>query len=275
MFKSSVPILMYHHVRPGAGMIACTPENFENQLQWLQKNGYRSLSLDEFAQHLAGQDVGKAVLITFDDGYLNNWVYAFPLLQKYGFKATVFLVTSWVGQGLVRPNTLSPTELPPCPDHHECERLIALGRSDEVIVRWSEVRAMQDSQLIEFHSHTHTHTRWDLQLNQNKNEQMQWELEQSKQTLERELGGCSTHLCWPQGYFDSEYIQLAQSAGFKYLYTTRAFARNTSDTAPEHIHRFAVRNRPGHTLGKRIRASHHPLIAPFFNTYKTWRKKRR
>ena len=273
MFKPSIPVLMYHHVRPDAGMIACTPEHFESQLQWLQQHGYHSISLDQFAQHLAGKDLGpKAVLITFDDGYLNNWVYAYPLLKKYGFKACIFLVSSWLHHGAIRPNSTSTQPLPACPDHYQCEALIAAGRSDEVILRWSEVLAMQDSGLIEFHSHTHTHTRWDQQIGTDKNSRMQWELAQSKHCLLTELGQSSEHLCWPQGYFDEDYIQIAQQAGFNYLYTTQAFGRNTAQTSPLHIHRFAVRNRPGRTLGKRIRASHHPLIAPFFNSFKAWRK---
>lgn len=274
MINSSVPVLMYHHVRPNAGMIACTPENFESQLQWLQKKGYRGITLDEFATHLAGKPIGKAVLITFDDGYLNNWVYAYPLLKKYGFKATVFLVTSWIHHGELRPTTESGLPLPACPDHHGCEDLIHQGQSDEVIMRWSEIQAMQDSGLIEFHSHTHTHTRWDLNASEDKNARMQWELQQSRATLVAELGHVSNHLCWPQGYFDADYVQIAQQAGFDYLYTTKAFGRNTKDTEPTHIYRFAVRNRPGTTLGKRIRASHHPLVAPFFNTFKQWRRLR-
>ena len=275
MINSSVPVLMYHHVRPQAGMIACTPENFESQLQWLQKNGYHGLTLDEFAAHLAGKPVGKGVLITFDDGYLNNWVYAYPLLKKYGFKATIFLVTSWINHGDCRVNSDVNAELPACPDHHTCEQLIHAGRSDEVILRWSEIQAMQESGLIEFHSHTHTHTRWDLLDGEDKNVRMQWELQQSRATLVNELGEVSDHLCWPQGYFDEDYIQIAQQAGFTYLYTTQAFGRNTKHTSPAHIYRFAVRNRPGTTLGKRIRASHHPLMAPFFNTFKQWRRQRR
>ena len=275
--KRSIPVLMYHHVRPGAGMIACTPEHFESQLQWLKDNDYASLTLDEFAQHLAGQEVlkihgkSKAVLITFDDGYLNNWVYAFPLLEKYGFKAAIFLVTSWLHHGEIRSNTKMAAELPDCPDHHECEALIAKGRSDGVILRWEEVKAMQASGLIEFHSHTHTHTRWDKIDAINKNQQMQWELETSKQTLHQKLGLVSPHLCWPQGYFDDDYVRLAQRLGYNYLYTTNAFGRNTSSTSPLFIHRFAVRNRPGKTLGKRILASHHLLIAPIFNSFKAWR----
>lgn len=275
MFKPSVPVLMYHHVRPQGGMIACTPENFESQLQWLQKKGYRSLSLDEFAQHLAGKNMGKAVLITFDDGYLNNWVYAFPLLKKYGFKATIFLVTSWLNHGEVRPNADSSLSLPDSPEHAQCEQLIEQGRSDDVILRWAEVQAMKESGLIEFHSHTHTHTRWDKMIPEQKNEKIKWELEQSQKVLNKELGQKSPHLCWPQGYYDQDYIAIAQELGFRYLYTTDAFGRNTSATLPTQIHRFAVRNRPGSTLAKRIRSSHHPLIAPFFNGFKLWRRQRK
>lgn len=275
MFNTSVPVLMYHHVRPNAGMIACTPEHFESQLIWLKKNGYHSLSLNEFAQHLSGIDVGKAVLITFDDGYLNNWVYAFPLLKKYGFKATIFLVTSWLNQGDIRPNADMTGPLPECPDHHQCEKRINAGHSDAVVLRWSEVKAMKASGLVEFHSHTHTHTRWDKTSPQEKNSKMLWELACSRETLQDQLGSVSNHLCWPQGYFDADYIDIAQKLGFKYLYTTQAFGRNTSVTPANHIYRFAVRNRPGKTLGKRIRASHHPLIAPFFNSFKQWHRARR
>lgn len=272
MFKSSVPVLMYHHVSPVGGMIGCTPENFEDQLRWLKAEGYKSLTLDEFAQHLAGKDQGKAVLITFDDGYLDNWVYAFPLLQKYQFKATIFLVTSWLHHGPVRP-VMGQDNVPNCPEHRECEALIDAGRSDEVIARWSEVQAMRDSGLVEFHSHTHTHTRWDLMPDEVKNERMQWELEQSRLCLQKELGEVSEHLCWPQGYFDDDYIAIAQKSGFSHLYTTMAFGRNTSDTDSARIHRFAVRNRSSKTLAKRIRASHHPVIAPVFNNWKLLSRK--
>lgn len=266
----SVPVLMYHHVQPNPGMISSSVAHFESQLQWIKKQGYQSLTLNELAQHLSGEKTAhKAVVITFDDGYLNNWVYAFPLLKKYGFKATIFLVTSWLHEGEVRPNSeIKEQELPYCPEHKECEHLIEIGRSDEVILRWSEVIAMQESGLIEFHSHTHTHTRWDLIEPQNKNQRMEWELTQSRQKLQHYLGRVSRHLCWPQGYFDDDYIQLAQAAGFDHLYTTEPFGRNTVATPSTHIHRFAVRNRPGRTLGKRIRASHHPFYGFFFNRFK-------
>lgn len=77
-------------------------------------------------------------------------------------------------------------------------------------------------------------------------------------------------LRWLQGYFDDDYIAIAHDLGFEYLYTTLAFGRNTTTTPASRIYRFAVRNRPGKTLGKRIRSSHHPLIGPVFNTTKRW-----
>lgn len=269
---ASIPVLMYHHVQPNPGMISSSVENFESQLQWLKKRGYQSLTLEEFSQHLSGEkSFRKGVLITFDDGYLNNWVYAFPLLKKYGFKATIFLVTSWLHEGPARPKSDDEdASLPFCPEHHECERQIEAGNSDDVILRWSEVLEMQHSGLVEFHSHTHTHTRWDLIEPNNKNARMKWELAESRNTLQQHLGATSEHLCWPQGYFDNEYIAIAKKAGFNYLYTTEAFGRNTTKTSPTHIHRFAVRNRPGKTLGKRIRASHNPIYALFFNNFKNF-----
>lgn len=269
----TVPVLMYHHVSPSPGMITCTPENFEDQLRWLSAQGYRSLTCAEFANHLNGQGVPrKSVLITFDDGYLDNWVYAHPLLKKYGFNAVVFLVTSWVHDGEVRAQ-YGDAVIPETPGHKECEQLIEAGRSDDVILRWSEIHAMQQDGIFEFHSHTHTHTRWDKSHRAaEKNALMQEELALSRTALEQNLGSVSEHFCWPQGYFDEDYVRIAQQAGFKYLYTTHAFGQNRPGTDPAHIHRFAVRNTTGASVGRRIRVATNPVIAPVFNRWKLWKR---
>lgn len=272
----SVPVLMYHHVTPSGGAINASPKNFEDQLAWLARHGYASLTTDEFAAHLAGEPVPeKSILITFDDGYLDNWVYAFPLLKKYGYKATIFLVTSWVNDGPVRPQ-MGQQPLPDTPEHAECERRIGQGDSDSVILRWSEVKAMQESGLVEFHSHTHTHTRWDKsERAHEKNALMAQELEQSRQALLENLGAVSEHFCWPQGYFDADYVRLAQQAGFRYLYTTHAFGQNRAGGNPAHIHRFAVRNTTGESVGRRVQVAAHPIIAPIFNRFKLWKRSRK
>lgn len=274
--KKSVPVLMYHHVSPVEGMINVSPANFEDQLKWLSRRGYRSLSCDEFAAHLAGETApARSVLITFDDGYLDNWVYAYPLMKRYGFHGVIFLVTSWIGDGPVRPH-LGQDSLPQTPAHRECEDLIEAGRADEVMLRWSEIAAMRSDGVFEFHSHTHTHTRWDLGLEkENKNQHMQHELQASREVLQEKLGSVSEHFCWPQGYFDEDYTRLAQEAGFRYLYTTQAFGRNVAGTDPARIHRFAVRNTSGQSVGRRIVVGSNPLIAPLFHRFKLWKRARR
>lgn len=266
----TVPVLMYHHVSSSGGMIAADPENFEDQLVWLARHGYRSITADQFAGHLAGRPVpAKSVLITFDDGYLDNWVYAYPLLKKHGFHAVIFLVTGWIGNGPVR-NLLGQGQLPPTPNHQECERLIGQGCSDEVILRWSEIRAMQADGVCEFHSHTNTHTRWDKSRPLEKNSLMAQELADSKAVLLENLGHVSEHFCWPQGYFDADYIGLAQQAGFRYLYTTHAFGQNRAGTDPAHIYRFAVRNTTGASVGRRVKIAVNPIVGPLFNRWKLW-----
>ncbi|HLU79275.1 MAG TPA: polysaccharide deacetylase family protein [Burkholderiaceae bacterium] len=272
----SVPVLMYHHVSPVQGMITVSPANFEDQLRWLRKHGYRSLTCEQFAAHLEGEPAPpRSVLITFDDGYLDNWVYAYPLMKQYGFNGVIFLVTSWIGEGTLRPH-LGEDALPETPSHHDCEDLIEHGEADKVMLRWSEVEAMRADRVFEFHSHTHTHTRWDLGPDKaRKNEHMVAELEASRAILAERLGGVSQHFCWPQGYFDADYIRIAREAGFRYLYTTQAFGRNLPGHDPAHIHRFAVRNTSGQSVGRRIVVGSHPLIAPVFHRFKLWKRARR
>ena len=272
----TVPVLMYHHVSPVPGAITCFPSNFEDQLRWLSERQYRSLTSSEFAAYIDGHAVPKkSVLITFDDGYLDNWVYAHPLLKKYGFNALIFLVTSWVKDGPIRAQSDGDI-VPETPSHTDCERLIDMGQSDQVILRWSEIKRMQVDGVFEFHSHTHTHTRWDKSDQASeKNALMQEELTLSRAALKQNLGDVSDHFCWPQGYFDDDYIRIAQQAGFRYLYTTKAFGQNRQGMDPTGIFRFAVRNTSGASVGRRIRVATNPVIAPIFNRWKLWKRQLR
>jgi peptidoglycan/xylan/chitin deacetylase (PgdA/CDA1 family) len=272
----TVPVLMYHHVSPVDGMITTSPVNFELQLAWLARHGYRSLSSTEFAAHLAGRAAPpRSILITFDDGYLDNWVYAYPLLRKYGFSAMIFLITSLIGDGPAR-HFLGQEGLPETPSHRECGERIQAGESDSVMLRWDEVLAMRDSGVVEFHSHTHTHTRWDKSPQAaEKNALMAQELADSRAVLAARLGGVSEHLCWPQGYFDADYVKIARQSGFRYLYTTQAFGQNRPGTDPASIYRFAVRNTAGTSLGRRVRLAANPVLGPLFNRWKRWRRAQR
>lgn len=275
---SIVPVLMYHHVTPSGGAINVTPEHFRDQLIWLRDNGYNSVSTEQMANHFNGKSLPKkSVMITFDDGYLDNYVYAWPLLKEFGFTATIFIVTSWIGSGDARAYAQfngTDDNLPYTPTHDECKQHMANSEFDKFALRWSEIKLMRDSKVCEFHSHTHTHTRWDKQ-DVDKNARMQDELSQSRIALNDNLGFSSDHLCWPQGYFDDDYIQIAHQNGFKYLYTTRAFGRNLPDSDPDTIFRFAVRNTTGASVGRRIKVASNPIIAPIFNAWKKLKRNQR
>jgi peptidoglycan/xylan/chitin deacetylase (PgdA/CDA1 family) len=274
----NVPVLMYHHVRPGGGMIAATPAHFESQIARLARAGYTSLTADRFAAHLAGEPVPeKSVLITFDDGYLDNWLYAHPVLQRYGMHAVMFVVTGWVGDGPVRPHA-GQEGVPDAPDHNASKAALADGRADQVMARWSEIEAMRKAGTFEFHSHTHTHTRWDKVCGADtaqKRERIAEELDRSRAVLSARLGVASPHLCWPQGYFDEDYLDAGRRADFRYFYTTDALGQNTSGTDPEHIYRFAVRDLPGSWLARRIWLGGHPVWGPRYLAWKGWKRRLR
>lgn len=274
----SVPVLMYHHVSPAKDMITTSPENFERQIRGLAKGGYHALSTEEFAGFLAGKPVpAKSILITFDDGYLDNWVYAHPVLKKYKMQATMFIVTGIIGDGPVRPVHGESPSLPEMIPHRLSKTMVAAGDSDPVMLRWSEVDAMRKAGTFEFHSHTDTHTRWD-QICTNRQDcldQMKLELSRSRETLQAKMGFVSDHFCWPQGYFAEDYVRLAQDAGFKYLYTTFAHGLNLRGNDPAHIYRFAVRNRGFYWLCQRIWLASHPWIGPLYNRWKLWKRAKR
>ena len=85
----------------------------------------------------------------------------------------------------------------------------------------------------------------------------------------------SATTCWPQGYFDADYVAAAREAGFRHLYTTDPFGQNTPGADPEHIYRFAVRNRGGSWLNRRIWLSRDPFWGPRYHAWKAWKKRLR
>ncbi|WP_283147483.1 polysaccharide deacetylase family protein [Silvimonas soli] len=273
----TVPVLMYHHVSPSPGPITLSPEHFDAQMRWLAQAGYTTLDTAAFAGFLAGEPVPeKSVLLTFDDGYLDNYVYGHAALQRHGLNAVMFLVTGWMGDGPVRA-TQGQGALPATPAHGECEQLIASGHADDVIVRWSEIETMRAAGTFEFHSHTHTHTRWDKQCAyaSEKRERLAQDIAQSRSRLQQRLGGVSDHLCWPQGYFDADYQQVAREAGFKYLYTTRDDARNVPGTDPARICRIGEKGRGADWLAQKLWLVRNPLLGGAHYWLKQHQKKKR
>jgi peptidoglycan/xylan/chitin deacetylase (PgdA/CDA1 family) len=253
MFGQPLPVLMYHHVSPQPGLVTCSPENFRAQMEWLAKNGWHTLSTAAFAEALAtGVLPRKSVLITFDDGYLDNWVYAHPVLQEFGLRATIFLITGWIGDGPLRAHD-GQSGMPVVPNHKQAMADAREGCFDGAFLRWSEVDAMRAAGTVDFHSHSHSHTRWDHTVADplQRDQALADDLSASRVALKARLGEATPHLCWPQGYFDERYQRIATAAGFTHLYTTEhGVVRAASD--PARLPRIVAKNKGAHWFGRRM-----------------------
>ncbi len=95
----NVPILLYHHIEKGRTRWHVSPQKFEQQLAFLAANGYHTVSMTAYLDAVQNDTPlpDKPVVLTFDDGYRDNYVNAFPLLKKYVMIGTFFIVTGQVG----------------------------------------------------------------------------------------------------------------------------------------------------------------------------------
>lgn len=151
-----VPVIMYHTVgvvQPAWRWHFLTVpwQVFESQLRFLSKAGYRSISLHELYAHQAeGKPLpANCLAFTFDDGYLDNWVYAAPLLKKYGFRGTIFVNPEFVDPSATPRPSLEDVWQGRC----STEELPGLG-----FLSWAEMRALEASGVMEIQSHAMSHT---------------------------------------------------------------------------------------------------------------------
>lgn len=152
-----VPVIMYHSVRDMRSgtwayrHLTLELEYFRAQLEYFRRHRYSVVSLDEVAAFKRGdQDLpARSVCLTFDDGYLDNWVFAFPLLARYGYRATVFVATDFV----------DPRE--GCRPTLEAVFSGEVSRSELEVngfMSWDELRAAESTGVVDAQSHTATHT---------------------------------------------------------------------------------------------------------------------
>lgn len=206
---------MYHHVNPHKGdMVTVDPEVFEKQMEFLHNSGYRTLKADELAVFAKGDLVleEKAVLVTFDDGWLDNYIYAFPVLKKYNINAVIFIVTDRT-ESASADSSQSPSSVP---DHEESKALIAHGKAGQVVLKWEHVREMMESGLVEFYSHTQSHRK----CNSLSEDELAEELSISKKIMEERLEKQCPYLCWPYGKYNGTAVKVAKEAGYSMLFTT-------------------------------------------------------
>jgi peptidoglycan/xylan/chitin deacetylase (PgdA/CDA1 family) len=177
-------------------------KTFERQIRILSRKGYYSLSLEElYRSFVQGESLPKkSVIITFDDGYLDNYELAFPVLKKYGFTATIFIPTDLVDR-----------------DNHNTFK-------DRYLMSWKEIREMHGNGIF-FASHTATHPR----LTELSNNEIRIELTRSKKKLEDFFDKECNFVAYPYGKFNQQVKDLALEAGYKGACSTKIGLNRPSD----------------------------------------------
>ena len=135
-YTKKLPVLLYHHISENvANDMMVSPEKFENDMEKISEMGFSTVTLDEILAYIEkGEELPeKSVFITFDDGYMSNYEYAYPILKKYGLKGTIFAVGETYGK-----DTYPNTDTPIFPHFSDIER-----------------KEMEDSGVIDVECHTY------------------------------------------------------------------------------------------------------------------------
>ncbi|RME78652.1 MAG: polysaccharide deacetylase family protein, partial [Chloroflexi bacterium] len=190
-----VPILMYHYISdppPGADAIrrdlSVPPARFEEQLAWLRQAGYQTVSMKDVVYALSGRGSlpEKPVVLSFDDGYRDNYQNAFPLLKKYGFTGIFFVFTQ------------------------------VIDEYNESYLTWEMVREMHQAGM-EFGSHSYRH----LDLRGRDVDLLVYEIVGSKEAIEERIGEPVRFFCYPSGRYDEMTVRVLESADFWAAVTTQ------------------------------------------------------
>ncbi len=198
-----IPILMYHYISvppPDADIyrrdLSVTPANFEQQLRYLIDNGYTTITLKDLVYHLTlGYPLPeRPVILTFDDGYRDNFLHAYRLLRRFDSVGTFFIVTGFI-------------------DENRSEYLT-----------WGQVRVMHQGGMA-FGSHSFTHP----DLRGQSVDYLVWQILGSQQAIEERIGEAVRFFSYPAGSYDQQVIDVLRSAGFWAAVTTRPSDLHTSD----------------------------------------------
>lgn len=184
----SVPVLMYHAIDPQSSVVSVDPARFSQQMSWLYRSGYKTLTQKDLADCLYNKRAfpPKSVVLTFDDGYQSIYSQAFPILAKYGFTATIFLVAGYCGAMNDWPD--QPIEIPRWP-----------------ILNWQQIQEM-DRAGIAFGAHGMSHAQLDVLEPDN----MHQEIRESKTLIEEQLDHKIFDFAYPYGKYNStikEYVR--------------------------------------------------------------------
>jgi peptidoglycan/xylan/chitin deacetylase (PgdA/CDA1 family) len=183
--ERGIPVLMYHSVQniPNNAAVIST-KNFGLQMKYLADNGYKTLTLDQLNAFLSDKNFSfpkKSVVLTFDDGYKDTYTTVMPILQKYNFKASLFLVTNKIKKNVFTSE---------------------------------EIKTMQKNGI-----NTYSHTLSHPDLKSLSSIQQEKEIIQSESVLKSMGIKHSLYFCYPYSYFNNTTIKLIKKHGYKMAFT--------------------------------------------------------
>lgn len=191
-----IPVLCYHDViaEESDNDMLMLAERFEEEIKYLHDNGYTSITMDQLYDYLENNKEvpKKSVVITFDDGYIGNYTYAYPILKKYNMHATIFAIPSM----LQNPTYLNEDQL----------------------------RELSDNN-IEIQSHTFNHEH----LSTLTEEEQFKTLKESKESLEKILGKEVNYIAYPYGESNADSRKAAEKAGYKLAFSLNGANADRSD----------------------------------------------
>lgn len=168
-------ILMYHSVGENKAFFTVRPQNFERQLKFLKRHNFTMLPLSKLVSKLnTKSDISKTVVLTFDDGYQDNYEHAFPLLLKYQMPATIFLATGAIGSTVKNSEDIEFSMLTK-----------------------KEIQEMEKSKLVEFMPHTREH----VPLTELSLPDAIEQIESSRKNVEELTGKEASLLSYPKGRY--------------------------------------------------------------------------
>jgi len=179
-------ILMYHSISPGIDyFMNVEPKEFEQQMKYLADSKRPVISLSELVRRLRNKEpLGSSLVLTFDDGYRDNYEIAFPILKRHNFPATIFVTTGLIGKS----------------DKRALPRLSV-----------EQLKEMESSSLIDIEPHTVSHPKLAT-LNAADAKK---EIDDAKKIIEELLGKKAAHFAYPYGSYAPETERIVRECGFE------------------------------------------------------------
>ncbi len=233
--KYVVPIVMYHNIEEksdvehlnGVGVF-----NFDRQMSFLKKHNYNVISLDQLVSAITKQEAlaHNTVVLTFDDGYEDNYLRAFPILKKYGFPAIIFIIPEAIGT--------------------------------EGYLTWEQIKEME-----EFGVSIGSHTLNGAYLPDLSESDQIKEIRNSKKFIERKLNHPIYNLCYPSGGFSDSVKEIVKKFGYKAACTTnRGYDRFNRDVYELNRIRFGDKDKSGVVIWGKL-SGYYNLFRKSVNPY--------